>query len=134
MTRYTFKGLTDSNRLVETMVDQSKMDRGEALFIVNHNIERCVEVWEGEKLCGYFIIAEKDGIRSFHGYNLTKGRTRHALRMCFEFLREERGKLYSCHLQANKRVNRLLKLLGFKDKERTSNAIYMERQSVAVPV
>ena len=114
MGKYRFEGLTDKLRLVETMVDQSKMDAGEALFIVDHHLERCVEVWEGDMLCWYCLILVKDGVRSFHGYSMVKGRARHALRVAQMFLKNE-PRILSCHREANQKVNRLLKLMGFKD-------------------
>lgn len=126
MGRYTFSGMTDEARLIETMVDQSKMDRGEASFIIKHYLERCVEVWEGKMLLGYFLILERDGIRQLHGYKLCKGRTRLALRVALRFLNDEQ-KIYSGHREANVQVNRLLKILGFKECGRTANAVVMER-------
>lgn len=132
MTRYTFTGLTDKNRLVETMVDKSRMDRGEAMFIADHNIERCVEVWEGERLCAYVFILVQGKVRQLHGYNMVNGRARHALKICMEFLAEEKGKVYSGHQEANHKVNGLLKLLGFKKVGRVNDAVIMERQAVPV--
>ena len=62
MTRYRFTGLTDEFRLIDTVVGQSQMEYGEASFIVKHNLERCVEVWEGDMLCGYFMARHIDSI------------------------------------------------------------------------
>ena len=134
MTRYRFTGLTDEFRLIETMVDKSKMDPGEAAFLVRHHIEKCVEIWEDKMLCGYFIIAERDGVRQLHGYNLTNGRARHAFKICMRLLDEERGKIYSGHGEASAKVNGFLKLLGFKEIGRTKDAVYLERQESAVSV
>ena len=114
MTRYRFTGLTDEFRLIDTVVGQSQMEYGEASFIVKHNLERCVEVWEGDMLCGYFLIFSKDGIRSVHGYKLCKGRARQALRVALHLLKDE-PRIFSAHREANDKVNRLLKLMGFKD-------------------
>jgi RimJ/RimL family protein N-acetyltransferase len=116
------------------MIDQSKMDRGEAMFIVDHNLDRCVEVWEGEKLIIYVFILSRDGVRQMHGYNLSKGKARLAIKTCMEFLAEEKGRVYSGHMEANHKVNGLLKLLGFKEIGRVKDAVIMERQESAVSV
>jgi hypothetical protein len=137
MKRYSFKGLTDKGRLIDTMVEKSGMLRAVASELVENNLERCVEVWEGEMLCGYFIVAEKNGIRSLHGYKLVKGRTRHALRVCLALLAECRGKIYSSHQEANREVDHLLKMLGFKEIGRDGyekNMVVMEREECAVSV
>ena len=131
--RYQFKGLTDEHRLIETMVDQSHMDRAEALFVVRHNIERCVEVWDNDILCGYFLILVQDKIRSVHGYKLCKGRTRSALRVALHLLRNEQ-RIYSCHKEADQHVNRLLKLLGFKEIAKVQNETILCRQVQEVSV
>jgi hypothetical protein len=108
------------------MVEQSKMEEGEATFLVRHNLERCVEVWEGDRLCGYFLILAKDRVRSVHGYNLTRGRARHALKIALHLLKDE-TKIYSCHKEADQKVNRLLKLLGFKEKGKVGHEVLMQK-------
>ena len=132
MTRYTFTGLTERYRLIETMVAQSNMERGEAIWLVDHALERCTEVWEGGKLCAYVFILVNNGVRQLHGYNLVNGRARHALKICMRFLAEEKGKVYSGHVEANHKVNGFLKLLGFKETGRFNDAVIMERQAVPV--
>lgn len=124
---YQFKGLTDKEHLIQTVIEQSGTDRGEAMFIIDHNLERCTEVWEGNHLLGYFLILARDGVFSIHGYKLCKGRTRLALRLALKFMDEEKRKLYSSHREANTQVNRLLKLMGFKDIGSTNGVKVLER-------
>ena len=126
MRNYRFTGLTDEARLVGAMIEQSQMDEADAWWVVRHHIERCVEVWEGEKLCGYFVIAKRDNIRSVHGYKLCKGRTRQALRVALHLLKDE-PTIYSCHKEADQKVNRMLKLLGFKEKGKVGHEVIMQK-------
>lgn len=126
MKRYRFSGLSDEFRLAQTMVDQSKIDHGEASWIIRNCLERCVEVWEGNNLCMYLVVIVRDGVRSFHGYNMTKGRARHAVKIALQFLKDE-PKIYSCHKSVDTHVNRLLKILGFQEKARIGNEVILQR-------
>jgi hypothetical protein len=114
MRDYRFTGLTDEHRLIETMVAKSGMDRGEALFVVRNNLERCTEVWEGNNLCAYLTVIERDGFRQLHGYNVGHIRARLALKIALKFLDEEKGNIYTCGKKANSVLNKFHRLLGFK--------------------
>ena len=134
MQRYKFTGLTDSYRLVETMVDQSKMDREEAWWMVRHYLERCVEVWEGEKLVLYVLVSLMNDMRSIHAYKIGKGRTRHAIRIYLNEMEKIKGQLFSCHRESDQHVARLFKILGFKEIGRAQNEIIYKRQEEAISV
>lgn len=123
---FVLKGLTDEYRLIQTMIHQSEMNHGEAQFIVWHNLEKCVEVWEDNELCLYLMILRRYGVRSFHGYKLCKGKVRRLLKVAENFLKEN-GHIYSGYKEKNRHVGHVLKFLGFHDVASSGTVKVMER-------
>ena len=123
---FTLKGLSDEYRLIQTMIHQSEMNHGEAQFIVWHNLEKCVEVWEDNELCSYLMILNRDGVRSFHGYKLCKGKVRRLIKVVKDFLKDS-GHIYSGYKDGNRNTGHVLKFLGFHDVASSGTVKVMER-------
>lgn len=90
-------------------------------------IIKAVSIWRGVILSGFFLTMEYDGIKSFHGFNFTKGNQWDAVRLSRQYVEQE-GIKYSGAVSRGTEI--LLRRIGFKKiGEDNGTIVVMEKTS-----
>lgn len=121
--------LTDRERLIFTMHQESKMGLKDATELVDHHLVRCLEVFDvvDGVFCGYFLLFSNSDIISFHGYKFKKQWARTALGMAELFLQSALKKYPVIYSSTNhKIVQKMLIKLKFKKFIEKSNIFVRE--------
>jgi hypothetical protein len=75
-------------------------------------IKKATSVWKGVRLCGFLLTIEELGVKSFHGYNFTKGNQWVALCLARQYIKEEG---LDISMSVTNATTSILKRLGFKE-------------------
>jgi hypothetical protein len=118
--------VTNPVHIANEIAKRAQMDPIEALGLIERKLDRCVEVWGNGIICGYFLVFNDRGVRSFHGYKFVNGLTKMAVRMSKKIL-EDYDEIYSAHCTKNSQVGKLLKMVGFKEIGRKNGSIIYRR-------
>ena len=133
--KITYTGLTSEDKLVDTILEHDRLGttRRFVLDVIMPMMERCIEVRFDDVLAGYLMIFNTNGQRSFHGYKLVKGHSVAAFKIAKEFVNRYPD-LFISHVASRGNVNRLAKLLGFKETYRNEAVVKLEKNNVAETV
>ena len=121
-------GLTDMNALIDTMMkdDISNTSRDKLQLLVKDYLEECVEYWIDGKRAGYALIFNYNGERCFHGHKIIKGYAVAAYRIAKRMITKYPD-AYIGYQEGNVSIERLAKMLGFKETLRVGINVKMER-------
>ena len=128
MTFSAREGLTDRNHLAKVMCEQTSLPAhiGQALYIIENYLERCIEIYNETQVCGYVLILNVDDERSFHGFKLIKGHALKAFEIAKDIVRQY-PQLIITTTDDKKEVLKLAKMLGFHETGRTNEIVRLER-------
>lgn len=128
MIEYTLTGLTNRKRLVETILEHTKLQSSyeDVNKLIDTTLIKCVEFWDKKILCGYGLIFKNYGLFNFHGYKLVRGRTRDMLYLAKEMIKGYND-IFISHTNDNKGVNKLAKFLGFVQINKNDKVTLLRR-------
>jgi hypothetical protein len=121
------KLLINKEHLIQVILASDATGADEKLVrLLLKNIEEGLEYHRNGSILGYAFILNLNGQRSFHGYLLSKGLSVAAYRRAKQMLIKYPDAVIT-HTQEKHEVNRLARMLGFKETLHIGNCIKMEK-------
>ena len=121
-------GITNMNCLLDTMMkdDIANTPRDKLLLLIEDYLEEGIEYWVDGKRAGYALMMNCNGERCFHGHKIIEGYAVAAYRIA-KRMTDKYPKAYIGYQEGNASIERLTRMLGFKETLRVGINVKTER-------